>query len=323
MRPLSLLRLLESVKTQSRYPNEIIIVDGSTNDETKEILEINSFLNLIYFQVNQEQRGLTKQRNFGIKNIAKDSEIICFLDDDTILENNYFDELLKTHLLFPKALGIGGYITNETQWEPIAQDYHPKFNEFVYDGWKQNDGVRFRLRKFLGLDSDLKPGYMPEFSHGRSVSFLPPSGKIYQVEQLMGGVSSFKKVVFDKYHFSTYFEGYGLYEDADFTLRISKQGELYINTNAKLSHHHDQSGRPNKYNYGKMVIRNGWYVWRVKHPEPKFIARLKWNTITLLLILIRFSNILNTKNRKEALTESVGRIIGWLSLIVNKPKIEK
>jgi len=30
---------------------------------------------------------------------------------------------------------------------------------------------------------------MPEFSHGRSVGFLPPSEKIYYVEQLMGGVS--------------------------------------------------------------------------------------------------------------------------------------
>ena len=35
MRPRSLIRLLDSVNKQIVYPNEIIIVDGSTNDKTK------------------------------------------------------------------------------------------------------------------------------------------------------------------------------------------------------------------------------------------------------------------------------------------------
>ena len=78
----------------------------------------------------------------------------------------------------------------------------------------------------------------------------------------------FRKIVFDSIWFSPYFEGYGLYEDADFTLRLSKIGKLYVNTNAQLGHFHDESGRPNKYQYGKMVVRNGWYVWRVKYPNP-------------------------------------------------------
>jgi GT2 family glycosyltransferase len=88
--------------------------------------------------------------------------------------------------------------------------------------------------------------------------------------------------------FSTYFEGYGLYEDADFTLRLSKIGKLYVNTNAQLGHFHDASGRPNKFLYGKMVVRNGWFVWRVKYPNPSFMARIKWNAIVLLLTFIRF-----------------------------------
>lgn len=150
---------------------------------------------------------------------------------------------------------------------------------------------------------------------------MPPSGKIYEVEQLMGGVSSFKKVVFNQFQFSTYFEGYGLYEDADFTLRLSKTGKLYVNTKAQLDHFHDHSGRPNKYQYGKMVVRNGWYVWRVKYPKPSFKSILKWNIIILLLTFTRFSNIFTTSKRKEAFTESIGRTIGWFSLFFNKPKI--
>lgn len=137
----------------------------------------------------------------------------------------------------------------------------------------------------------------------------------------MGGVSSYKKIVFDKISFSTYFEGYGLYEDADFSLRLSKLGKLYINTNAKLSHYHDGSGRPNQFKYGKMVVRNGWYVWRVKYLNPSIKARFKFHSTSLLLTLIRATNIITTSERNKAFTETLGRFVGWFSLIFNKPKI--
>lgn len=310
MRPSPLQALLDSVKLQTLYPDEILIIDGSTNNATDLMLQQNPYRNLNYFLVPNEHRGLTKQRNYGVARVENTTDVICFLDDDTVLEPNYFEEIIRTYTVFPEALGVGGYINNETKWQKVADDYKPTIHEFAYDGWKQKDGSRFVMRKRFGLDSDTKPGFLPEFSNGRSIGFLPPSGKIYEVEQLMGGVSSFKKTVFDSFRFSTYFEGYGLYEDADFTLRLSKTGKLYVNTNAQLGHFHDQSGRPNKYQYGKMVVRNGWYVWRVKHPKPSFKAKFKWNAIVLLLAFIRFSNIFTTTKKKEAFTEFAGRMVG-------------
>ena len=314
-----LLKLLLSVQHQTLYPNEILIVDGSPDDFTKEILNQNSFQGLKYFKVDETDRGLTKQRNYGIARVQEASEVVCFLDDDTVLEPTYFEEIIKTYTLFPETLGVGGYITNETNWTKTTSDYQAKVNEFYYDGWKRKEGSRFVWRKKLGLDSNRPPGCLPEFSHGRSIGFLPPSGKIYQVEQLMGGVSSFRKTVFQEFQFSTYFEGYGLYEDADFTLRLSKFGKLYINTNAQLGHYHDASGRPNKYDYGKMVVRNGYYVWRVKYPNPSFKAKIKWHLITILLTAIRFTNGFTTSKRKEAFTEALGRMSGWFTLFFNPP----
>jgi hypothetical protein len=70
-----------------------------------------------------------------------------------------------------------------------------------------------------------------------------------------------------------------------------------------------------------MVVRNGWYVWRVKNEKPNFVAIIKWNTITFLLTLIKFSNAFTTREKKAAFTESIGRIVGWWSLIFNKPKL--
>ena len=320
MRAQPLLKLLQSVNLQSVYPNEVLIIDSSLNNDTQLMLDENRFENLTYYKVDAKDRGLTKQRNYGIARVDEKSEVVCFLDDDTILEANYFEEIIKAYQQFPEALGVGGYISNETNWTKTTLGYQAKVNEFYYDGWKRKDGSRFVWRKKLGLDSNRPPGCLPEFSHGRSIGFLPPSGKIYEVEQLMGGVSSFKKEIFNNFQFSTYFEGYGLYEDADFTLRLSKTGKLYVNTAAQLGHFHDASGRPNKYNYGKMVVRNGWYVWRVKYPNPSFNAKFKWHTITLLLTAIRGTNIISAKKRKEAATETFGRLVGWFSLIFNKPK---
>lgn len=323
MRPKPLSDLLDSVALQTRYPDEVLIVDGSKNQETEKMLQLKHYRNLQYFMVSDADRGLTRQRNFGIAKTASDVAVVCFLDDDTILEPQYFEEILKTYELFPDALGVGGYIANEDEWHFTGESYQPSITEYFYDGWKKNDGSRFVLRKKLGLDSDTKPGFLPEFSHGRSIGFLPPSGKIYEVEQLMGGVSSFRKIVFERFQFSTFFEGYGLYEDADFTLRLSKSGKLYVNTAARLGHYHDSSGRPNQFHYGKMVVRNGWYVWRIKHSKPSLKAQFKWHAITLLLTFIRLGNTFTTSKKKEAFTEFLGRFSGWLQLFVSKPKLQK
>ena len=109
-----------------------------------------------------------------------------------------------------------------------------------------------------------------------------------------------------------------MYEDADFTLRLSKTGNLYLNTNAKLAHYHHHSGRPNKFMYGKMVVTNGWYVWRVKYPNPSMKARIKWNLIILLLSFILLGSVIKGSKKRESFNEFRGRMTAWLSLLIKK-----
>ena len=188
-----------------------------------------------------------------------------------------------------------------------------------FDGYVYKEGQRNVVRNYLGLSSNLGPGKMPTYSHGRTCGF-PNNGKTYEVDLLIGMSFAFRKVVFKSIQFSRYFEGYGLYEDADFSIRALKFGKNVINTKLQLNHYHHPSGRPNQYKYGKMVVRNGWYVWRTKNPKPLFKDRLKWHSITILLILIRFSNMVTANKRKEAFTEALGRTVGWWSLLFLKPK---
>lgn len=319
LRPIAVDKLMQSVRVQQAYPNEIIVVDASPDNETRLVLEKKDYSGLKYLKVSAENKGLTRQRNFGIKQISDSSNFVFFLDDDIVLNPAYFKNILDTYSQFPDAVGVGGYIINDVSWE---QRVDIKFNEFEFDGWVRKLGSRNVLRKNLGLLSDQPPGYMPDFSNGLSIGFLPPSGKIYPVEFFMGGVASFRKQLFEKISFSEYFEGYGLYEDLDFCLRASKLGQLYVNTSAKVSHYHAEAGRPNKFKYGKMVIRNGWYVWRIKFPNPDFKARLKWHSTAFLLTLVRLGNVITNSKRKEAVTESLGRIAGWWSLLFKKPGID-
>jgi len=321
-RPVALRNLLESVKSQTRYPDEILIVDGSLVDKTEDLLLEKNYQKLKYYKVQKEDRGLTRQRNFGISKMSENSQLVAFLDDDTILHPDYFLEIIKSFGLYPEVLAVSGYITNEVKWRKVSQDDSPSKGEFIYDGWARTEGSRFGLRRKFGLAPDTPPGIMPDFSHGYSTGFLPPSGKVYEVELLMGGISNYKTKIFKEVQFSRYFEGYGLYEDADFSLRISKMGKLMVNTNARVEHHHANEGRPNMFKYGKMVIRNGWYVWRIKNKNPTLKSIFKWHATSLLLTLVRLSNVVNKNKRKKALSEAIGRIVGWWKLLFNKPKLQ-
>jgi len=331
-----LCRLLETVKTQSRLPDEILIVDGSPDDKTEIALkQVN--LKLKYHKVSPEQRGLTQQRNIGISLCDQDTDIVAFLDDDILLDKKYFKKLINTYEIFPDAFGVGGCPQTPKGESPQTpkggfkrdglwfKDENGKSNNkyFCFDGYCRAESLRYKIRAIFDLAPDRPPAHLPKFSHGRSVGFLPPSGKIYEVEQFMGGVSSYRKSVFDEIQFSTYFEGYGLYEDADFCFRLRKLGKLYVNTSAKCEHHHHPSGRPNQFQYGQMVVKNGWYVWRQRWPNQGFKNIFKWHCTTLLLAFLRFLNTFTTSQRQQALTESLGRFWAWLKLWFVKPKIER
>lgn len=321
MRPQSLESVLNALAHQTAKADEIYIIDGSTDDLT-EIIVVTKFseLNIKYVQVAPEQRGLTKQRNVGVA-LAKDKyDVIIFLDDDVIPESTFLENLLLT-FKNPEVIGADGLITNECRWFPIIDINKLPANTMVCDGFYQTLSLRDRIRKIIGLfPLDTQPGITPAYGHGKSA--LPPSNKQYEVDHLMGCMMAYKSSLFNHIGFSTYFEGYGLYEDYDFSLRAGKFGKLITNTAARLEHHHAPSGRPNTYKYGKMVVRNGWYVWRLKHPHPGIINIFKWHIITLLLMLFRLTNVIsmNSETRRQALGDFAGRTVAWFKLIFIKPR---
>jgi len=324
MRPLSLFKLLNTVEIQTKVPDEIVIVDGSTNEESKQMLERKQHkLNIRYYKVSDKDRGLTKQRNYGIRQVSEFIDIVAFLDDDIELDSNYFEEIERTYLSKKDAVAVGGISTNEVTWTKADKLTERSLKYFTFEGWSRRDDIRYRIRKTFRLISNRQPGRVAPFGHERSIGFLPPTGKIYETDFLMGGIASYKKEIFNLVSFSSFFEGYGLYEDKDFSLRIRKYGKIYINTNAKVEHHHDPLGRPNYIKYGQMVVWNGWRVWRVATPNPSFVDKLKWWLITILLTYIRLGNAMVGSKRKESFQDFFGRHIGIFKLMISKPDLDR
>ncbi|GGW78799.1 glycosyltransferase family 2 protein [Salegentibacter mishustinae] len=306
-------RLLESVREQKLYPDEILVIDASPDDLTKKLFEKKPYPSLKYYKVGKDDIGLTRQRNFGVKHSSSDMDVFCFLDDDIVLEPDYFENLVDSYIKHPGAIGIGGRIKDDIVWKKVSGNYKIKFDEFQFDGFARPLGQRNVLRKRLGLLSGKPPGFMPEFSHGFSTGFLPPSEKIYPVEFFMGGVASYKHELFSEINFSEKFIGYGLYEDLDFCLRASAIGQLYVNTAAKVEHLHDEAGRPDYIKYGRMVVENGYHVWKLKNPNPSFKAAFKFWAIHILLLIIRFVN--GFSKDKSGFDDARGRLKGLIEVI--------
>jgi GT2 family glycosyltransferase len=321
-RPGSLESLIKSICGCILKPDIILVIDGSLDDNSRDVILKSDFddLQIKYFKVSPDQRGLTRQRNLGLKHLPDETEIVSFLDDDIRVEPDYFERLLETYEIHPDAIGAGGIDLKDNGYLKKEKGaVYNKFNYYELDGWVIKEPLRNKARKIFGLMPNLQPGLIPGYSNGRSA--FPPDGHIYEVEHFMGGIASYRRKVFSKIEFSSFFEGYGLYEDFDFCVRSLQLGKLYVNTNARVWHYHEPSGRPDGFRYGKMVIRNGWYVWRVRFPNPSIKAKLQWHSIMILLSIIRLFNVITGPDREGSFLEFTGRTISWLSLLFKSPKI--
>jgi glycosyltransferase involved in cell wall biosynthesis len=119
-----LARCLDYLQCQSNSNFEVIVVDGPSNDGTKELLE--GWCGRIKIAKNQH-RNLSVSRNLGIE--LAQGDIIAFIDDDAIPFDNWIDRILNEYNsrpLLTKALGGPAFFagTLRFQSEDIGIDRH-------------------------------------------------------------------------------------------------------------------------------------------------------------------------------------------------------
>ena len=86
-----LIHILKSIKTQTLLPNEIIIIDSSSNHRIKEYLKLNTHeIPIIYHYEDKAYPG--KARNLGVQ--YSNNNCVAFLDSKTIPQNNWLERYL-------------------------------------------------------------------------------------------------------------------------------------------------------------------------------------------------------------------------------------
>ncbi len=100
---------LESLVKQKRQPDEVIVVDNASADNTKQTaLAFTPSLNLKYLY--EPTRGIPFARNTGISNAT--SDIVAFIDDDCIADENWLNYLERPFIKDPAIGVVGGELTH-------------------------------------------------------------------------------------------------------------------------------------------------------------------------------------------------------------------
>lgn len=240
----SWVRLMESFSVQDRKADQFIIVDASADGATESLLR--GFLGehelaevVHYFRVTGPLKGLTRQRNFGLRWVDRD--LVGYFDDDVELLPGCLKEMERVHRLTGTGVvGVGAYIENGYQAPTLL----------------------WRMRRCLGIVPNLRPGAYHRSGMSVPWSFLPPTNEAVEGEWLIGCSMMWKTAVAREVGFCNFFDGYAQGEDLEFSLRMKRRGKLVVAGAARLRHFHEASGRPDFYKLGYMAIYNRYFLHR-------------------------------------------------------------
>ena len=253
-------KVLESINKQKILPWEIIVVHGDINDETKRICNEwnNKGLTVIYLKA---ERSLVIQRNIGINKSTGD--IICFFDDDIILDNDYFEGIVKAYKSNEAIGGVQGTITNLSNL---------KFS-------------RILLSKIFLLEEIYGNG---KIKRSGTPSFHKPINEIAEVQVFNGCQMTFRADIIKKIKFDSWYNDYWYGDDFETSFAVSKVYKLLQIPDSRLIHEGNASSERSP-KIAFMVGLNYRYI-REKYNLYKGFGKIicMWSDIGRILLYIGY-----------------------------------
>jgi len=254
---------LNSLVKQTRLPDEVIVVDNASTDNTKKvILSFKKKLPIRY--VKEKQIGIPYARNRGIKEAS--ATLILMLDDDCEADKYWVENMIKAHKKYPKAWVIQG----RTYSLPPTKIYSllAEFDRFIF--------VRNYTAK---INLSLKSFFNADFKSELELSTCDTNN------------FSIKTSYLKKYNLS-FDENFYRGEDIDFGIQIvQKKGIIMFSPTIKV-HHWERSSLA-------QVLKQRWYIGRTnarianKWKKPSFNTNTYTKRVRTLIALPFFCNVMN------------------------------
>ena len=240
-RPGELQRMWDSLITQSRVPDEVVIVDASADPASpsgggpgRPVLRF----------LRSAVASASRQRNAGLDAVSPDATLVGFLDDDAVLEPEAVAEMLA----FWTQAGpdVAGAAFNMANHPPLE-----------YPSLKR---TAFVTR--LGLYS----GRGGEVTASGFQTMIGPVGTTTWTDWLPSGASVWRREVFASHRFDEWFAGYSYLEDLDFSYRVGRAARLAVVAPARYHHLPAAGGRGEGFAFGLREVLNRIHFVR-KNPE--------------------------------------------------------
>ncbi len=230
-RPDELLTCLESVARQTRTPQRVVVVEsGSRRASTEAVDAILGVAGIPYVRFCTDP-GLTLQRNVALDNLLNSTDVVHFVDDDTILEPEYLEQMVLALSEEPGVAGATGFITNLPTHRPWL--------------WR-------RLSLLDGGDGQV-------LRSGVNILNFRPGGRA-DVQWTSGCSMSFRTDRSAGLRFDERRPGNGLGEDVDFSLRASSRGRLVYVGDARLAHVQSPVNRDGVFDVYRRGVHHRWLL---------------------------------------------------------------
>jgi GT2 family glycosyltransferase len=240
-RPDEIRTLMKNLSSQSRRPDELIIVDGSDAPLDEASLPKGAFP-VKYLR--SRPPSASRQRNVGLGAVAPEINLIGFLDDDVVLETHAVENMMEFWKSCPED--VGGVSFNLLNHPPLYAA----------------DLKSLPLAEKLGLYSRERGRVLPSGFQ----TMLGRTDETVFVQWLPSGASIWRREVFSRISFDEWFKGYSYLEDLDFSYRVGKSFRLAVLGGAGYRHYPAPGGRGSGYQFGaREVLHRLHFV--AKHSE--------------------------------------------------------
>ena len=253
-------RTLESLLHQMHIPQELIVIDASRDDSSRQVVQWFAAISATYgghvTWKPANNLGAAAQRNEGLEFATQ--EVVWFFDDDILFKPDCVNRLWRALERDPLLGGVSAMIVN--------QSYHPPGNV---------SRLLFQI-----MAGHAEPSYAGRVL-GPAVNLLPEDRDdlpdVVPVEWLNLGCTLYRRKALPQPPFPAHFTGYSLMEDVTLSLIVGRRWKLANARNARI-YHDSQPGehKADNVNLARMSVVNRYYVMSVVlgRRRPTDIAKL-------------------------------------------------